>query len=583
PTPPRPGRSLSTWWARRRAPDVRHGNLTPRRAAPGPHAGHGPGLHAGRRRLARRGARPGRHRCPPRHHAPGRVREPRGPRPGSASAPRRHPGRPRRRLLPRPQERRPTRATRPHRRPPVGACRGRREHDRSGRSALAGHADHRPGLGPRPSAEGGEVSGQRAAGYCRVSTEEQAEQGFSLGEQERTLREDAEHRGETWTRAYVDAGLSGRSKERRPQLNAMLAAAEAGEFDVLVIPALDRLARNARDAHDIFARLERANVAIRSLRGEVDTSTSTGRLMTGVMASLAEFESNVIGERTRSGKAAAARAGRPNGGPRRFGFDQRDGQLIPRRGEIAVVERILREAVAGRSQAEIAAGLNADGHLTARGKRWNQPQISQLVADPIWIGVLKNKEGEHRIAEPYLPVELWEAAQRTLRGPDGPRAGRQSQRFLLGNGMLRCGRCGSSMQVRRERKGYGFYEVYICYGRSSGAHPDCTQSAVHRAAVDGAVLAYFERVGLDVEATRRELAERSDRERAELRTLRGQAERELAKVQAGLEKVERDYTLGDLPAADYTRLRANLDEALRASGDALERLTAREREVADPG
>jgi len=427
------------------------------------------------------------------------------------------------------------------------------------------------------------VSEQRAAGYCRVSTEEQAEQGFSLGEQERTLREDAEHRGETWTRAYVDAGLSGRSKERRPQLNAMLAAAEAGEFDVLVIPALDRLARNARDAHDIFARLERANVAIRSLRGEVDTSTATGRLMTGVMASLAEFESNVIGERTRSGKAAAARAGRPNGGPRRFGFDQRDGQLIPRRGEIAVVERILREAVAGRSQAEIAAGLNADGHLTARGKRWNQPQISQLVADPIWIGVLKNKEGEHRIAEPYLPVELWEAAQRTLRGPDGPRAGRQSQRFLLGNGMLRCGRCGSSMQVRRERKGYGFYEVYICYGRSSGAHPDCTQSAVHRAAVDGAVLAYFERVGLDVEATRRELAERSDRERAELRSLRGQAERELAKVQAGLEKVERDYTLGDLPAADYTRLRANLDEALRASGDALERLTAREREVADPG
>lgn len=424
---------------------------------------------------------------------------------------------------------------------------------------------------------------QRAAGYCRVSTEEQAEHGFSLGEQERTLREDAERRDERWTGAYVDAGLSGRSKEKRPQLNEMLAAADRGEFDVLVIPALDRLARNARDAHEIFARLERAGVTIRSLRGEVDTSTATGRLMTGVMASLAEFESNVIGERTRGGKAAAARSGRPNGGPRRFGFDQRNGQLIPRPNEIAVVERIMREAVAGRSQTEIAAGLNADGHTTARGKRWNQPQISQLLADPIWVGVLRNNQGERRVYEPFVPVELWQAVQNTLRGPDGPRAGRASQRFLLGSGLLRCGACGSAMQVKREQKGYGFYEVYICSGRSSGAHPDCPQSAVQRAAVDSAVLAYFERVGLDVEATRRELAARSERERTELRALRGQAERELAKVQAGLEKVERDYTLGDLPAADYTRLRTGLEDALRASSDALERLTAREREVANPG
>jgi site-specific DNA recombinase len=427
------------------------------------------------------------------------------------------------------------------------------------------------------------MSEQRAAGYCRVSTEEQAEHGFSLGEQERMLREDAEHRGEDWTRAYVDAGLSGRSKEKRPELNAMLAAAERGDFDVLVIPALDRLARNARDAHEIFARLERANVAIRSLRGEVDTASATGRLMTGVMASLAEFESNVIGERTRSGKAAAARAGRPNGGPRRFGFDQRDGQLIPRPAELAVVERVMREAVAGRSQTEIAKALNADGQRTARGKRWNQPQISQLLADPIWIGVLRNKEGEHRIGEPYVPVGLWEAAQATLRGPDGPRAGRASQRFLLGNGLLRCGRCGSAMIVKRDRKSYGWYEVYICSGRSAGA-TDCIQGAVQRGAVDSAVLAYFERVGLDVEATRAELAARTDRDRAELRALRGQAERELAKAEERLERVRRAFQDGIIEPDDWAEQRAQLHAELKAAQEDAARLTAREAEVAaDPG
>lgn len=420
----------------------------------------------------------------------------------------------------------------------------------------------------------------RAAGYCRVSTEEQAEHGFSLGEQERNLREDAEHRGDTWTRTYVDAGLSGRTKEKRPRLNEMLAAADAGEFDVLVIPTLDRLARNARDAHDILARLESAGVAVRSLRGEVDTSTATGKLMTGFMASLAEFESNVIGERTRSGKAAAARAGRPNGGPRRFGFDQRDGELIPRPAEVAVVERVLREAVAGRSQTEIAAGLNADGHRTARGKPWNQPQISQLLADPIWVGVLRNKEGDHPVYAPFVPVELWEAAQKTLRGPDGPRRGQKTRHFLLGNGLLRCGQCQSAMIVKRDRKHYGWYEVYICGGRSSGA-TDCTQSAVHRAVVDSAVLAYFERVGLDVEATRAELAARADVERAELRTLRGQAEREQAKAEERLERVRRAFQDGVIEPEDWADQRAQLQDELTAARQGAARLAAREAEVAD--
>jgi resolvase-like protein len=83
-----------------------------------------------------------------------------------------------------------------------------------------------------PPTEGGIMSDHpRAAGYCRVSTEEQAERGFSLGEQERKLREDAERRAEPWTRAYIDAGVSGRSTNRRTELAAMLAAAEGGEFE----------------------------------------------------------------------------------------------------------------------------------------------------------------------------------------------------------------------------------------------------------------------------------------------------------------------------------------------------------------
>lgn len=369
----------------------------------------------------------------------------------------------------------------------------------------------------------------------------------------------------------------------RPGGRALCDLIATANVEAVYADAQDRLSRGRLAEWVNFKALCDDNGTRIVINGrELRADDEADEMLAAFEAMRARRESAEKSHRVRSGKARAARQGRPNGGPRRFGFDQRDGQLIPRPAEIAVVERILKEAVAGRSQTEVAAGLNADGHRTARGKRWNQPQISQLLADPIWVGVLRNSEGEHRVYEPFVPVELWEAAQKTLRGPDGPRAGRRTQRFLLGNGLLRCGQCGSAMIVRRDRKDYGWYEAYLCGGRSSGA-TDCTQRAVQRAPVDGAVLSYFERVGLDVEATRRELAEGTDRERAELRTLHGQAERELARVEAGLEKVERDYTLGDLPAADFTRLQARLEDEARAAGDALERLAARELDVVDTG
>jgi site-specific DNA recombinase len=356
----------------------------------------------------------------------------------------------------------------------------------------------------------------------------------------------------------------------------------SGTVAAVYVDAQDRLSRGDELEWVTFRALCQANGTRLMIDGRELRDDFGGRLEGLLKALLANQESEEKSHRVRSGKARAARQGRPNGGPRRFGFDQCDGQLIPRPAEIAVVERILREAVAGRSQTEIAAGLNADGLQTARGKRWNQPQISQLLGDPIWVGVLRNKEGDHHLFEPFVPLELWEAAQKTLRGPEGPRLGRRTQCFLLGNGLLRCGRCGSAMIVRRDRKSYGWYEVYLCGGRTSGA-TDCAQGAVHRATVDSAVLSYFERVGLDIEATRREIAARSERERTEIRTLCEQAGRELARVEAGLEKIETDYMLGDLAAADYARFRVRLEDESRASRDALERLEARERETHDPG
>ncbi|MEN3342700.1 MAG: hypothetical protein V7644_2104 [Actinomycetota bacterium] len=419
----------------------------------------------------------------------------------------------------------------------------------------------------------------RTAGYCRVSTAEQAEHGFSLGEQERLLREDADLRGETWTSTYVDAGLSGRKRENRPELNAMLAAAGAGKFDVLVIPSLDRLGRNARDVLEILTRVEIAGVAVRSLRGDLDTTTATGKLMTGVMASLAEFESNVIGERTRMGKRAAARKGRPNGGPRPFGFDRKDGTLIPRPTEIAVVQRVVREYVGGATQTQIAVGLNRDGLKTARGKAWNQPQVSQLIRDPVWVGFLRSKDGDFAAAHgEVITRELWEQAQAIGRSSGRKEGGRPTKAFLLGNGLLKCGRCGSSMRVRRERKDYGWYEVYMCYGRDSG-QTECDQPATSRKLVDENVLGYFTSVSLDVEAMIAEFQSGRDRQLADVRARRDNARNVERKAEERLARLDALLADGALEPDEWRRTTEPHRRDFEAARAALSDLAAEDAAV----
>jgi site-specific DNA recombinase len=381
---------------------------------------------------------------------------------------------------------------------------------------------------------------ERAAAYLRVSTEEQT-RGYSLSEQERLGVERAAADGHELAAEYIytDAGLSG-ARTDRPAYQRLLADAAAGAFSVLYIWKLDRLGRDAEELLRARRMLDAAGVRIISLTEGESEST----LVYGVRALVAQEEREKISERTKAGKAAAARAGRPNGGPRRFGFDQRDGQLIPRPDEIAVTERMLREAVTGKAQAAIATDLNADGYRTAQGNRWSQQRVGQVLRDPIWIGRLKNAQGEFKICEPVVPIDLWEAVQRTLRGP-GAKRGRQTQRFLLGNGLLRCGRCGSSMRVKRERKDYGWYEVYFCEGRHSGS-AECDQPTVARGPIDSAALQYFSQVALDVEGTIRQLTDEQERRRADVRARLAQARKTLL---------------------DAEKEQARLDGLLRAGGD----------------
>lgn len=152
----------------------------------------------------------------------------------------------------------------------------------------------------------------RAALYARVST---ANNGQNPQVQVRELLDYCGRRGWEIVATYIDHGVSG-SKESRPELDKLLAAARRREFDVLLCWKLDRLARSLKHLVNLLSELESLGVALVSLSDSLDLSTPQGRLMFQIIGAMAEFERSLIQERVRSGLRNARAKGKRLGRPR---------------------------------------------------------------------------------------------------------------------------------------------------------------------------------------------------------------------------------------------------------------------------
>lgn len=157
--------------------------------------------------------------------------------------------------------------------------------------------------------------GAAVVGYLRVSTDEQAESGAGLAAQEAQIRAEAARRGWTVTAFHTDAGVSGKSLTGRPALADALQAVESGEASALLVAKLDRLSRSLLDFAALMARAQAQGWNLVALDLGIDLSTPAGEFMASVMASAAQWERRIIGQRTRDAlatrRAAGVRLGRP--------------------------------------------------------------------------------------------------------------------------------------------------------------------------------------------------------------------------------------------------------------------------------
>ncbi|MFC1521853.1 recombinase family protein [Elusimicrobiota bacterium] len=306
----------------------------------------------------------------------------------------------------------------------------------------------------------------RAACYVRVSTEEQARHGFSIEAQKERLGLICKAEGWNISDFYVDDGYSGKDLGR-PAMERLRRSALSGKFDFVLVYKLDRLSRRVKDLVTLAEEFKKLNVGLRSATEPFDTTNPAGTMFFNMFGSFAQFERELIGERTKMGLQRRLKEGKWNG-PTPFGFNStEEGFLEHDSIQMPWAERVFelyRDHDLGIK--EIARKLNKEDAVTTRQKAWYKNSVWNILTQPVYAGYVYIDGELHRLKhEPIVTLEEWKNTQAKLRHRSFlPPWKTRSPNILTG--LAFCGKCG---RVMTTGKGTGKlkrkYYYYVCSGR----------------------------------------------------------------------------------------------------------------------
>jgi DNA invertase Pin-like site-specific DNA recombinase len=217
-----------------------------------------------------------------------------------------------------------------------------------------------------------------AIAYVRVSTVEQSTDGVSLASQRARIEQWCLGNDYTLTATYEDAGLSGKSSDNRPGLQAALTHAQRSGA-TLVVYSLSRLSRSIADTCSIMERLNKAG-GLASLSERIDGSTATGRMVLNLLISLSQFEREQIGERTSCALNHLRNQGRRVSRHIPFAWNCSNGRDLTRnQEEEAAINQVMAWSKAGRTLGEIADELNGADVPTKSGKKWLRGTVHHIL------------------------------------------------------------------------------------------------------------------------------------------------------------------------------------------------------------
>jgi site-specific DNA recombinase len=250
----------------------------------------------------------------------------------------------------------------------------------------------------------------RAAVYTRVSTEDQAKEGYSLDAQHERLLAYCEAQGWDVANVYQEDGHSGRNT-KRPAYQRMME--EKQKWDIILVMKMDRIHRNSKNFMIMMENLEKWGKKFTSMNESLDTSTAVGRFVVDIIQRIAQLESEQIGERTYMGMAQKAESfGGILGFNPPFGYHFKEGKLVLLESEASFVSGIFQSYLAGETMSEIAWRLNRDGVTTRRIKEWTKWSVSYVLHSPVYAGFLRWEgiliPNDH---EPLISIETFNLVQ----------------------------------------------------------------------------------------------------------------------------------------------------------------------------
>ena len=333
----------------------------------------------------------------------------------------------------------------------------------------------------------------KCAVYIRVSTEEQAKEGYSLAAQTDKIVEYIKNKGWTYSEIYNDDRYTA-SNRRRPALERMLDDAAAKQFEAVLVYRIDRLSRNLKDLIEIVEELAKNGAGFKSITELIDTTTPEGRLMFHQFGSFAQYERELIAQRTALGLEKRLKLGLWPSGVAPFGYTLKDGKLQIAEKEAKIV-RLMFDLYLNKNYGvvNIARYLNDLNIKTRRGNKWKFTVVYHILTNPTYTGV--NVRGGERVTGAHKPIikeEVFNKIKEIF-----PTRKAKTRSFVSPNlftGFIFCG-CGAPMHVTYGGPPKDKYKYYACSRRLT--YKDCKTEILRTDVLENSVINQLKQISED--------------------------------------------------------------------------------------